>query len=105
MAAQHLSTLLLRPAIGRRIVDDVTSLIRQPRPLRTLSTTANLFTKGAARNASSQQPKILLEDEGAFSFIRHNTRPLKPREVGVTEIRGPYYSAMGKRYLQDVLET
>jgi len=51
-------------------------------------------------------PKILLEDkENGFGFIRHNERPPKPRSVGVTEIRGPYYSAMGKRYLTDVLET
>jgi phosphosulfolactate synthase (CoM biosynthesis protein A) len=47
----------------------------------------------------------MLEDEHAFGFIRHSTRPAKPRKVGVTEIRGPYYSAMGKRYLKDVLET
>lgn len=51
-------------------------------------------------------PQILLEDkDNGFGFIRHNTRPPKPRSIGVTEIRGPYYSAMGKRYLQDVLET
>ncbi|KAK4033385.1 Phosphosulfolactate synthase [Parachaetomium inaequale] len=47
----------------------------------------------------------MLEDESGFGFVRHNTRPPKPRKVGVTEIRGPYYSTMGKRYLQDVLET
>jgi phosphosulfolactate synthase (CoM biosynthesis protein A) len=47
----------------------------------------------------------MLEDEHAFGFVRHNSRPPKPRKTGVTEIRGPYYSAMGKRYLQDVLET
>ncbi len=54
---------------------------------------------------TQSQPKIMLEDEKAFGFIRHNPRPPKPRKVGVTEIRGPYYSAMGKRYLQDILET
>ncbi|KAI9149494.1 Protein HEAT-STRESS-ASSOCIATED [Paramyrothecium foliicola] len=55
---------------------------------------------------ASKQPKILLEDQkDGFGFIRHNARPPKPRSVGVTEIRGPYYSAMGKRYLSDVLET
>jgi phosphosulfolactate synthase (CoM biosynthesis protein A) len=32
-------------------------------------------------------------------------RPPKPRTRGVTEIRGPYYTAMGPRYLKDVLET
>jgi phosphosulfolactate synthase (CoM biosynthesis protein A) len=41
----------------------------------------------------------------AFSFLKVNERPPKPRLRGVTEIRGPYYTPMGKRYLQDVLET
>lgn len=40
-----------------------------------------------------------------FDFIRTNNRDKKPRKQGITEIRGPYYSVMGKRYLQDVLET
>ena len=41
----------------------------------------------------------------AFSFLPTNHRPPKPRSTGMTEIRGPYYSAMGPRYLRDVLET
>ena len=41
----------------------------------------------------------------AFSSIRMNERQSKPRTRGVTEIRGPYYTVMGKRYLEDVLET
>ncbi len=41
----------------------------------------------------------------AFPFIRMNERQSKPRSRGVTEIRGPYYTVMGKRYLEDVLET
>lgn len=45
------------------------------------------------------------EEERAFSFLRLNERPGKPRPRGVTEIRGPYYTPMGKRYLEDVLET
>src|SRR5262245_13572231 len=44
-------------------------------------------------------------DERAFSFLRVNTRLPKPRTQGVTEIRGPYYTPMGKRYLEDILET
>jgi phosphosulfolactate synthase (CoM biosynthesis protein A) len=40
-----------------------------------------------------------------FDFIHMNDRPAKPRTLGVTEIRGPYYTPMGKRYLQDILET
>jgi phosphosulfolactate synthase (CoM biosynthesis protein A) len=44
-------------------------------------------------------------NELAFPFLRSNERPTKPRIRGVTEIRGPYYSVMGTRYLKDVLET
>jgi phosphosulfolactate synthase (CoM biosynthesis protein A) len=41
----------------------------------------------------------------AFSFLPTNHRPPKPRTRGITEIRGPYYSVMGTRYLSDVLDT
>jgi len=37
--------------------------------------------------------------------LRVNDRPAKPRKRGITEIRGPYYTPMGTRYLQDILET
>ncbi|MDR7520050.1 MAG: phosphosulfolactate synthase [Armatimonadota bacterium] len=43
--------------------------------------------------------------ERAFPFLRVNDRPPKPRTRGITEIRGPYYTPMGTRYLQDILET
>ncbi len=43
--------------------------------------------------------------ERAFSFFPLNERQGKPRSRGVTEIRGPYYTPMGRRYLEDVLET
>src|SRR5215471_13922983 len=45
------------------------------------------------------------ENPRAFSFLKTNHRPPKPRRTGVTEIRGPYYTPMGKRYLEDILET
>ena len=45
------------------------------------------------------------ETERGFSFLKVNDRPPKPRTRGVTEIRGPYYTVMGKRYLEDILET
>jgi phosphosulfolactate synthase (CoM biosynthesis protein A) len=44
-------------------------------------------------------------DQATLPFLHMNHRPPKPRTSGLTEIRGPYYSPMGKRYLQDVLET
>ena len=50
------------------------------------------------------QPKDNV-DERAFAFLRVNERETKPRSRGITEIRGPYYTPMGKRYLEDVLET
>ena len=47
----------------------------------------------------------MADSERAFSFLRLNRREGKPRSRGVTEIRGPYYSPVGKRTLADVLET
>lgn len=45
------------------------------------------------------------DDSRCFTFLRMNERAAKPRSRGVTEIRGPYYTPMGKRYLHDLLET
>jgi phosphosulfolactate synthase (CoM biosynthesis protein A) len=44
-------------------------------------------------------------NDRAFPFIRINQRQSKPRSTGLTEIRGPYYTPMGRRYLEDILET
>ncbi|KAI0553161.1 putative sulfonate biosynthesis enzyme [Xylaria curta] len=63
-------------------------------------------TSGAFNKSPSQSTRILLEDpENGFAFARHNPVTPKPRDKAVTEIRGPYYSVMGPRYLSDVLET
>ena len=43
--------------------------------------------------------------ERSFPFLRVNERDGKPRTRGLTEIRGPYYSVVGRRYLEDLLET
>ena len=43
--------------------------------------------------------------ERAFAFLRFNERQAKPRTRGLTEIRGPYYTPLGRRYLEDILET
>src|SRR6266480_3161973 len=40
----------------------------------------------------------------SFSFLRVNEREGKPRKRGLTEIRGPYYSAVGRRYFEDLFE-
>jgi phosphosulfolactate synthase (CoM biosynthesis protein A) len=39
-----------------------------------------------------------------FGFLRTNHREAKPRTHGITEIRGPYYSVVGRRYLEDLFE-
>ena len=40
----------------------------------------------------------------SFDFIPRAYRPDKPRTVGITEMRGPYYSTYGTRHLADVLD-
>ncbi|PLN82840.1 phospho-3-sulfolactate synthase-domain-containing protein [Aspergillus taichungensis] len=63
-------------------------------------------SRGLSNTAPASNGVSLLQDkENGFGFARSNPRPPKPRSKGVTEIRGPYYSVMGKRYLSDVLET
>lgn len=44
-------------------------------------------------------------NETTFSFIPRAARSAKPRRTGLTEIRGPYYSAYGPRHLADLFET
>jgi phosphosulfolactate synthase (CoM biosynthesis protein A) len=41
----------------------------------------------------------------SFPFLQVNEREGKPRKRGLTEIRGPYYSAYGRRHLEDLFET
>src|SRR5262245_9874821 len=45
-----------------------------------------------------------MASENAFSFVPQNRRPPKPRKKGITEIRGPYYTNLGRRSLCDILE-
>ncbi|HKT56477.1 MAG TPA: phosphosulfolactate synthase [Microbacterium sp.] len=48
---------------------------------------------------------LVSAEERAFAFLPMNERPRKPRSRGVTEIRGPYYTPVGRHYLDDLLET
>src|SRR5688572_13141545 len=57
--------------------------------------------KRANANRSKQEPP----EARAFDFLERNERDEKPRHAGLTEIRGPYYTPMGVRYLEDVLGT
>lgn len=40
----------------------------------------------------------------SFPFLRINEREAKPRQRGLSEIRGPYYSVVGRRYLEDLFD-
>ena len=40
----------------------------------------------------------------AFDFVRISEIPLKPREIGVIEIRGPYYTSVNYGYIKDLLD-
>src|SRR3990172_8133160 len=44
------------------------------------------------------------KDDRAFSFLRINQRESKPRRQGLTEIRGSYYTMIGKTQLKELLE-
>ena len=48
---------------------------------------------------------VQVADERAFSFLRVNERQRKPRTEGITEIRGPYYTPLGRHCLEDILDT
>ncbi|OXV09256.1 hypothetical protein Egran_02980 [Elaphomyces granulatus] len=77
--------------------------LRSSVPTKTIPMGVSQYLSTAA---PFQKPLTLLQDkENGFGFARSNPRPSKPRSRGVTEIRGPYYTVMGKRYLADVLET
>lgn len=47
----------------------------------------------------------LTQPKRGFSYLRMNQREEKPRHIGITEIRGPYYSVLGLHALHDVLDT
>jgi phosphosulfolactate synthase (CoM biosynthesis protein A) len=49
------------------------------------------------------EKRIRTQREG---FFVHSPKPAaqKPRTAGITEIRGPYYTPVGKRYLEDLFD-
>lgn len=47
----------------------------------------------------------MASQQRAFSFLPINERQGKPRDRGLTEMRGPYYDPLGKRQLADIYET
>lgn len=39
----------------------------------------------------------------SLPFLRRNVRAAKPRQIGITEVRGPYYDTFGPSYVEDLL--
>ncbi|XXH02445.1 hypothetical protein Hte_008821 [Hypoxylon texense] len=103
---RSLATAALRQArAGKSISTAKPSIPTATTASRPFAATATATAASAAPSPSSPA-RILLEDrESGFGFVRHNPSSPKPRARAVTEIRGPYYTAMGPRYLSDVLET
>jgi phosphosulfolactate synthase (CoM biosynthesis protein A) len=88
--------------MASRMASGMISSIMRP----ALYVRAPLASRFFTTSSIQHENQTLLQDkENGFGFIRHNPCLPKPRNSGVTEIRGPYYSAYGKRHLQDILET
>ena len=56
-------------------------------------------------NPAAASAKRIPDEERTLPFLHLNPRPPKPRRTGMTEIRGPYYTPVGKTYLQELLDT
>jgi phosphosulfolactate synthase (CoM biosynthesis protein A) len=59
------------------------------------------LTKEKFDNMASVQ----VAEERAFSFLGVKERQGKPRTEGIKEIRGPYYTPMARRSLEDIVDT
>ena len=70
-----------------------------------LSSLQNGHPTRSLTGQTSMAPYLLDDKINGLGFIRSNPRTPKPRKRGVTEIRGPYYSAYGKRHWQDIMDT
>lgn len=46
----------------------------------------------------------MTSDPFAFEFVKIDMPPKKPREVGILEIRGPYYTSLSHGYLKSLLD-
>ena len=70
----------------------------------TLQACAPQKTAATSGDVSSLRGIKQKKRDRSFPFLQVNQREPKPRTHGLTEIRGPYYSVVGRRYLEDLLE-
>lgn len=71
--------------------------LRLPPTLRTSASTR------AARPFSSTSAPKTYKSTHPFSFLPSNSLSPKPRTIGLTEIRGPYYAPVTQTYLDELL--
>ncbi|CAF0899375.1 unnamed protein product [Didymodactylos carnosus] len=67
--------------------------------------TIRTLSSSSKQQSSNHVETYELPQNEFSTFITANPRQKKPRKTGQTEIRAAYYSVMGKRYLEDILET
>ncbi|KAF8648961.1 hypothetical protein AX16_006075 [Volvariella volvacea WC 439] len=72
------------------------------RTLLTTSTTGGVSSTNKSASPSSVNPQVSALHT-AFPFLPKNALPTKPRGVGLTEIRGPYYFPVTRTYLDELL--
>jgi phosphosulfolactate synthase (CoM biosynthesis protein A) len=72
-------------------------------PCRRFSRTVAAFLH--PDSTDSERHAELSPMESLSKLLQLNRRGAKPRSAGLTEIRGPYYSVVGSRYLTDLLDT
>ena len=91
---ERLAAGRVEPDLAAELAETVAVLDElQTRDLTTLLARAGAreTTKGARSMTTTET-----QAERAFAFLRLNERPPKPRSRGVTEIRGPYYTPVGR---------
>ena len=75
------------------------------RPIAALTSCSALSAPTRSlRDPHAREPEETMSGT-TFSFGPRAARSAKPRKTGITEIRGPYYSAYGSRHLADLLDT
>ncbi|KMP09741.1 (2R)-phospho-3-sulfolactate synthase [Coccidioides immitis RMSCC 2394] len=93
----------VRARSGLTTVRNACSMVGASRDIGFRARVASRFST-SSHQGKHVKPLIQDKDNG-LGFVRSNRLSSKPRTRGVTEIRGPYYAVMGRRYLADILET
>src|ERR1043165_5996622 len=96
---------LFRSGVWTHLVKSVLNLDQEKKRMRPRRPTDRLDRFRSERGRGRLKTQEPNTGKRAFSFLELNQRQQKPRCAGLTEIRGPYYTVMGKRYLADLLET